>query len=114
MYMHPVWVPHLLHGTPGCSPRLLPFGQLNSGQRTVGAAGQTGHQGAEKRGEEVGEREESSNLRRPGPPLGAVCWATLSRRSPLLLLKNQTKPVHHERYPPTHILSLHGNPPPPL
>ena len=33
----------------------------------------------------VGGGEELGNFKRPGPPLGAVCRATLSRRSPFRL-----------------------------
>ena len=36
-----------------------------------------------REGEGVGGGEELGNFRRPGPPLGTVCWVTSSRWSPL-------------------------------
>ena len=50
VYTHRVWVPLLLCSTPGYSPRVLPEGQLNEGQRTMGAAGRQGNRVQRRRG----------------------------------------------------------------
>ena len=67
-YTPRAWVPHLLLRTPGYSPRLLPQGQLNEGHHTMGAAGQPGHQGAEKRGGGGWRRRGVRQLEATNPP----------------------------------------------
>ena len=75
---YPVWVPHLLCSTPGYSHR----DNSTRGNTLWVLQGKQGTRVQRREGEGVGGGEEESKLRRPGPSLAAVCWATLSRPTP--------------------------------
>ena len=91
-------------------PRLLPPGYSHRRNSTRGNALWVlqGKQGTRvqrsegegvRGGEEEGTHSPSGNLRQPGPPLGTVCWATVSKRSPLRLPEPLLWPVHNARTP---------------
>ena len=74
MYTRPVWVPRLLRSTPRPLPQATPRGATQVGATLYGGCRANRAPGHRDEGGGRGSTG-AGDLRRPRPPMGAVCWA---------------------------------------